>query len=211
MWHYILTGIIILLAFVAVMLGKPDSKVTEESYKKEVVSRFLQDGNLDRGEIESMLRSLPNSLERQLKPGAMCYSVTMVTIDKGTYTCPLCGSKTLYSGEDKYFPGNVDEFIPEFRRLVQQVKGVGVKLVEKQFCKKCSPNCKEPKLVLEITLPGDNTVHKVVDFWYEDLELLVAFTTGEVIHKAEREREVMLKKYKPRLEKLLGIEVPAKK
>ncbi|MCP4219909.1 MAG: hypothetical protein GY765_35080 [bacterium] len=211
MWQYIISGLVILLVFLAVILGKPGSNLSEDSYKEDVYTRFISDGKLQRGDIETMLNSLPESPGRDLQLGAMCYKVAFAKIDKGTYVCPKCGEKTIYSADRENFPGDIDKFIPEFRRLAQQIKGIDAKLVETEFCKKCSPDCTAPNLSLDITLPGETAIRTIKHIQKEDLQLLVEFTNGEVVHQASQGREVMMKDYTNRLKALLGVTVPPKK
>ncbi len=95
--------------------------------------------------------------------------------------------------------------IDQYKRILKQIKGLKIKLDENQFCRKCSPNIKDPQLVLNIKYDKEES-HQVKNFTLEDLKKLSEFTKGEVVYKDERGGESLIKANSARLKELLGLE-----
>jgi hypothetical protein len=121
------------------------------------------------------------------------------------YVCPQCGEKTLYTNQAAHV---VDWNLQPARRQIvelQKAAGATMALDESQFCRKCSPEVKDPKLVLKIEFT-DGKPHTVVGVSPDDLLLLTEFFSGKRAHDEGPQGEKPLKDYSKRLQELLGVE-----
>jgi hypothetical protein len=99
--------------------------------------------------------------------------------------------------------------VPDARRKndeLQKAAGASVTLDESQFCRKCSPEVKDPKLVLQIVY-ADGKPQTVVGVSPDDLTLLTELFSGKLVHDGGMSGEKPLKNYSKRLQELLGIEM----
>lgn len=163
---------------------------------------------LTREEIAKRLRKLQKSPPpRNLKPGAMCYAA-VIAPQRSEYICPVCGERTLYSLEASGHPERiwmVGQDIPRCRTLVKAITGLAVSLDEKEFCRKCSPGAKAPRLTLIIRYPGEEEPRRVPGITSNDLVLLQEFLSGKDRHKDSQDNETPLADTIPRLQELLGV------
>ena len=89
--------------------------------------------------------------------------------------------------------------------MLQEVAKASLSLDESQFCRKCSPGTKDPKLVLKIQY-DDGKTRNVAGISPEDLQLLTELFSGELVHDTGMMGEKPLKDYGERLRELLGHE-----
>jgi len=210
--EYLLTGIIVIIF--ALLLGFSGARgETKTGTAKNSSSGVAATKSFKRGDIQRRLINLSkNTAPTELATGAMCYRPAMPP-KKADYNCPKCGEKTLYNletAEDRNLEakaiGAVEVDIPNCRRTIKLIKGIDVSLDESQFCKKCSPDVKTPKLVLTINYE-DGKKHRVEDVTNDDLVLISEFLSGSDKHKDSGDVETPLKDHIKRLSELLGVEV----
>lgn len=205
MWQFILSALFIILLGIGIAAGTVGCKNKGKTYIEKYYSKFMQDNKLTREEIVSLLKNLPDTAENKLQMGAMCYKVAGPP-DRVEYTCVVCGSKTLYKRDNSSTPIHfIDRGIDYCRRRITLIHGIHVELDERQFCQKCSPDIKHPQLILKTTYEGQNNSHITTGINERDLDLLVEFTQGKVIHKGSQGRENLLHKHRNRIATLLGI------
>jgi hypothetical protein len=160
---------------------------------------------LSRAEIQQKLRKLAETPPpTKLKHGAACYDMA-VPPKRAEYVCPKCGEKTLYTNQmAQVADRDLDRARWNFKSL-QQAVNENIALDESQFCRKCSPEVKDPKLVLKIAF-ADGKPQSVVGVTPDDLLLLTEFFSGKLAHDAGMAGEKPLKDYSKRLRELLGVE-----
>jgi hypothetical protein len=206
MWQIIIALIIVIFIGVGLARGKTTEKSNPIPEPNKAYAGCIADGKLNRTEIISLLKNLPDNIDKQkLSHGAMCYAVAPF-LTKIEYVCPKCGARTLYTKEDEFYSiqHNILQ-LDSFRRLAAQIKGLNVKLDESRFCAKCSPNIKHPELILNVSYPDEKTAHQVKNFSPDDLRLMIELTEGKVIHQGNQDRETPLLDHKKRLEELFGV------
>ena len=133
--------------------------------------------------------------------GAMCYDMAMPP-ERGEYVCPVDGEKTLYT---TYMVNFIMYDLPAIRDIAGAMPGVTVTIDESQFCRICSPDIKDPQLIMTVNY-SDRT-HTVKGITTEDLKLMREFLTGKDRHKDDFDAESALKEYIPRLEELFGVTI----
>jgi hypothetical protein len=92
----------------------------------------------------------------------------------------------------------------EFAEL-QKVAGDRVALDESPLCRKCSPDAKQPSLILRIAY-DDRPAHATEGVTADDVRLVREFLVGGLLHVESNDAETPLRQHLPRLEKLLGIQ-----
>jgi hypothetical protein len=144
---------------------------------------------------------------------ATCYEIADPP-ETVQYICPKCGEKTLYKrgeGEEDIGSFGVNRFVEyelkSCRRAVKAIRTLDIALDESQFCKKCSPDSKSPKLVLIIKYKGEETPHRCEYVTLDDLRLLREFLAGYRKHTGPYDNKTPLKDHLERLSELLGIEI----
>ncbi len=159
---------------------------------------------LDRDAVRAMLKKVADSPPPQsLKMGAMCYDMAGPP-QRADYVCPKCGERTLY---EQGMAGIVEWQLPACRRELAELKkatGEAAALDESQFCRKCSPDAKEPKLALNLKYQGGQK-SSVAGVTPMDIRLVREFLTGKMVHQGEQDRETAMKDHLPRLKELLGV------
>ncbi len=142
---------------------------------------------------------------KTLAMGAMCYEMAAPP-ERAEYVCPACGEKTIYTIKRSEF---IQWYLPQARRMIKNlnIKGIGVKLDESQFCKKCSPKIENPQLCLHINYAGESKPHQVCSIYPNDIGLISEFMNGKVKHKTQNDEEEPLVKHIDRLQKLLGVNI----
>ncbi|MGV8120204.1 MAG: hypothetical protein AB2L14_10635 [Candidatus Xenobiia bacterium LiM19] len=165
--------------------------------------------NLSREEIAAKLKKLSESPPpKDLKMGAECYKVAMPP-DRAEYLCPVCGQRTLYASEKKgrsADAGFIEEDLPECRRLIKEIKGLDVSLNESEYCRKCSPDAKNPALILVVKYQGLGTPYRYRNIRSEDLILIREFMEGKDRHRDSYDFETPMKDHLKRLNELLGVQ-----
>ena len=191
---------------------------SNESPRQPTATTFdvpLSDKPLSRAELAARLERLAASpLPTELAPGAMCY-VPALLMPPDAYVCPTCGERTFYSrpvGSGGVGAGDTESAyrilelgIENYRQEVAKLASLSVALDESQFCRKCSPDVQDPKLVLVTKPPGAASAHRTVGVTSRDLVLLRRFAEGLNHHDYDRDGESPLKDYLPRIRELLGI------
>jgi hypothetical protein len=175
---------------------------------------------MDRETLARKLRELasrppPKDLETVV---AMCYKMAAPP-ETAEYVCPVCHEKTLYglpsTGAKDLNAGTsravwvLERELDSCRRLVKEIKGLAVELDESQFCRKCSPNVKEPALGLVVRYSGQKTAYRVWGVTADDLLLLNEFLSGKDRHAGGRDEQTPMKSHLERLEELLGVKLKA--
>jgi hypothetical protein len=145
--------------------------------------------------------------------GAMCYEVTAPRPEVD-YVCPKCGERTVYDGDASNTRRTKSEVTVaameiascrrEFAGLRKVTGDTTMSLDESQFCRKCSPNVSEPKLVLHFTHEGKP--RDIEDIKREDLKILCEFFTGRPLKK-DSSTSKHLEHRRHRLEQLLGVKI----
>lgn len=226
--QYILIALVILipLAVFAAKDGgaKPDGKkgpansspVPEEKPQAASIldEKAEPPPRMTRTDIEDRLEVLSESLAPQdLAPHAMCYDMA-APMRRVEYTCPKCGARTVYPSMDSVdeaadfeITGLVERDIAACRRKIKQIKGIELALDESEFCRKCSPDVKEPRVGLSVRYTGNKKLHKAWDVSLNDLRLIEEFLAGSDKHSDKFGRETPLKGHLGRLQELLGIKI----
>jgi hypothetical protein len=170
---------------------------------------------MDREALAKRLKELSTApVPKDLKPGAMCYEPAMLP-SKAEYMCPVCREKTLYALPEEGEKGialrelpmitsMVNSELPACRRLVKEIKGISAELEESEFCRKCHPEVKTPRLGLTLRYSDLAKPHQVWGVTADDLRLLVEFLDGKTKHVGEADRESPMKDHLKRLDELLG-------
>jgi hypothetical protein len=168
---------------------------------------------LTQKDIEKALEGLAASpAPETLSPGAMCYEPAMAP-DRFEYVCPEDGERTLYAVSGAP-PTVVTDFstletlvhqLESCRRTVATLReaGLPVRLDEGQFCRKCHPEVRSPRLVLLVERERGR-IHRVEGISYGDLRLLEAFVKRQAEVVDEFGRGSPLKDHIPRIKQLLG-------
>ena len=156
----------------------------------------------------------------------------MCCLDKVSYICPKCGTKTCYNnpdwdwlmslGTEKYIWNNNGYFepaifgknyvnivynIPYCRKEIQKIKGIHVDLDESEFCESCSFSNRRPTLYLKIKIDRQFRVIKTPNISSYDIQLLANFLNDNPIFYIETHNEETSSiNYIERLKELLGIE-----
>ncbi len=168
-----------------------------------------------RAELAARLERLAASPPpTELAPGAMCYDTAVAPL-RTEYVCPTCGEKTLYAQSDAEGGagrrvgaetlGVLRDGIEHYRREVERLASLSAALDESQLCKKCSPDVRDPEVVLVIAPPGATAPHRTAGVSPEDLRLLREFAAGADRHDLGPDGERPLKDYLPRIRELLGL------
>jgi len=137
----------------------------------------------------------------------------MMPPQSADYICPRCGERTLYQESTEKHRNQgialvVNHEIPECRREyaeLRKIAGEAVTLDESQFCRKCSPDITEPKLLFHI-IYEDGKPRDIPNIHAEDLRILREFLAGGLIHQQANDSQSALKQSLPRLQQLLGVE-----
>jgi hypothetical protein len=147
--------------------------------------------------------------------GAMCYKVS-VPRPEIAYICPKCGERTVYDGDTPTVKevkaeviGVVAKEIASCRREFAELRKVAgdttMSLDESQFCRKCSPNVTEPKLVLYFSYQGKP--REIKDISRDDLQILREFFAGRPLKENGATSKKQLEHRRHRLEQLLGVKL----
>jgi hypothetical protein len=206
MWQIIIALVIVVFIGVGIARGKTTEKSNAVLKPNKVYAECIADGKLNRTEIISLLKNLPDDIDRlKLSMGAMCYE-TIAISTRTEYVCPRCGARTLYTKEDETYAiqNNILE-LDSFRRLAAQIKGLKVNLDESQFCAKCSPGIKHPVLNINVIYAGEKAAHRVEKISKDDLKLMAELTQGKVTHMGAQDMETPMIEHKERLEQLFGV------
>lgn len=161
-------------------------------------------GLFSKQQIKEKLEMLANTPAPELlKSGAMCYKVAAPP-NRTEYVCPLCGERTLHTDNNARF---IERELPVCRTLTDSIGGIDLILDEKLFCKKCSPDSKEPSLCIHTKFAGDTTANTICDIDSNDMQLLYEFMKGKLTHSDDYDNETPLKNYTERLSELLGVKI----
>jgi hypothetical protein len=136
----------------------------------------------------------------------MCYDMAGPP-QRAEYVCPTCGERTVYEKNQAQL---VEWELPSCRREFKKLRetaGEAVILDEGSFCRACSPEVEEGKLVLTL-LFQDGQTKSVEQITAEDIRLLDEFLSGKRMHVEWNDGETPLKQYLPRLQKILGVSIP---
>ncbi|MBU0487794.1 MAG: hypothetical protein KKA07_18440 [Bacteroidetes bacterium] len=216
MWYI---AIIITLA-AGIIIGVKTGIFSGSSEDAEEIKIGGTDGNIEndsikplysKAQIEKKLKQLaeappPDSLSF----GAMCYSMAMPP-ETGAYVCPVCGEKTLYNRDNYESWFRIEELlsgdIAACRSQVKYIKGINIALDESQFCKKCSPDVKNPQLCLLVNIDQTSDTTKVCGIGYSDVQILGEFLNGSLVHHGERDSREPLADRITRIQQLLGVSI----
>jgi hypothetical protein len=145
----------------------------------------------------------------------MCYK-TAGPPDRVDYVCPRCGERTVYARGGAASEGVraaswemselVGRRLEECRRQVLGIRDHGVSLDETEFCGKCRPDVREPRLALVVRLTGEEGERRTAGVSPEDVAVVAEFLEGKDRHDAGRDREEPLKDHAKRIAELLGLE-----
>ncbi|MFA6032730.1 MAG: hypothetical protein WC889_07535 [Myxococcota bacterium] len=216
--HYLVLGLVVVAAallflFAAPRTGsaqKPSTSsvpVTAQAGDKSPAPKTDTEKFQARQWLEQKLLKLQNSSPKIEKDiSAMCYKMVFDSTTKD-YICPKDGERTQYPLRKSGRFLAID--IEPMRDMIKNFNAIYLLLDESEFCKKCSPNVKDPQLVLVVKIPGMPD-HRIRGVTREDVILIKEFSEGKEVHKGSHDEETPLKDYLPRIEKLLGISVDKK-
>lgn len=207
MWHIIIL-IVVSVVFVLGITGcfTKNSNGTSAYTDSTATSTFdTIKGPVSKSEIRERLIELSKSIgPARLNQGAMCYEMSAPP-NRYEYVCPKCGEKTLYTSDHSL--AETASEIENYRQSVSGMNGLDITLDESQFCKKCSPDIKNPALYINIKYVDDAQVHKVCCVTQTDFSLMYEFLCGSKVHRLFNETEVPLKDYLDRLQTLFDISI----
>ncbi len=208
MW-YIIGAIVIGIGFLLSCNFKPPEN---NNIENAVSSSIIISPNdtikpmYSKKDIERKLRKLSKTPRpEKLAFGAECYEMS-VPPETASYNCPECGNKTLYKLEQGYTE-LVRWGIIACRNEIKDVKGINIKLDESQFCKKCKPDIKEPKLLLLVNINKNKDTTKVWNINYIDIRLIKNFLNDDLKYKGEQDAEAPLVHRIDRIQELLGVKL----
>lgn len=188
---------------------KPGSPAEPPAAEKPAPSQ----NNEKRKLRERLITLKKSSPPKKLKMGAMCYDIAGPP-QRIDYICPSCNNKTVYSLDMDKSEGLENRFtvcwivtyeLPFCRRFITGIKGIDITLDEKEFCRTCTPDVKDPSLGIVISY-GDEK-HTCKGIRDDDLKLIKEFLEGSPVHKGAQDQETPLKDHLPRLQQLLGITI----
>ena len=191
----------LLLLLVSIGCSRPDAK---HRHPHEMAS----EEDSSQAHIRKHLRLLAQtSAPQSLIPRGTCY-IQALPPNRVEYACPECGNKTLYANPEGKRDSNVRFIARELqacRRLVSQIQGLNAKLDESSFCKSCTPDAGKRELVLVVEYKDTGKIHTVHGIQLDDLQLLVEFSAGKLVHDMGLGGERPLKEFLICLEELLGV------
>jgi len=206
-------AIAIAVFFLAILLGFSSGckKNSNREYEKQKMVMSEKAGFIHRSDIHNVLIALSKTEPpKNLRVGAQCYS-TEGPSSVVQYVCPKCGEKTLYKLSEVADTLCINSFIERelesCRRIVKAIKNLNIILDESQYCRKCSPNVKSPKLALIVKYSDEEALHRCEEITIDDLRLLNEFLSGEYKHVSDYDAETPLKNHVKRLSELLGVEI----
>jgi hypothetical protein len=206
---FIAATILIAISFVGCKDSAGDTPAQKSSGTGQTSDSIVLK-NATKADMLKQLKKLANTdPPKTLQLGAMCYEMAAPP-DRAEYVCPTCNEKTLHVTPRDGI-GEIAEFLSwqldNCRRQVKKIKGLNVALDESSFCKKCQPGDVKHELALIITYEESKAPHRVAPISDNDLQLLIEFTRGKVIHDDGPGGEEPLKKSMKRLEVLLGVKL----
>jgi len=216
MWYII---IIVFLAFGMVFISKftfqnPKAK-SDNKYYKTIDPPLNQNdtikGMFSRKQIDQKLEYLAKTpAPVKMAFGAECYKIAIINRAVNEYVCPVCGEKTIYKknkDEDNfdYIDHILNKEIPSCRLELEKIKGINIKLDEKQFCSHCSPAIENPKLNLLVNIAGQTDTTIVSNISPMDIRLIREFLDGKLVHQDDYDFESPLKDNIDRIKELMGV------
>lgn len=195
--------IIIIITFVGAVSFACTAYALQKQVDTKKTTQEKSNKRLSSDEIRSQLKMLslkpvPNDIEMR---GAMCYDVAMPP-ERTEYVCPTDGSKTLYTREMVHL---IEYELPAIRSFAESMPSVSVSIDESEFCKKCSPTIKKPRV--NMTIHYSDRSHTVKGISIRDIMIMHAFLSGNDRYKDEYDAETALQDLIPRLEQLLGVTI----
>lgn len=216
MW-YIAIGAFLILGFVFStkrMRISHESKQECKNHKILLNSLDTKDdtikGMFSKKQIDQKLKRLSETpAPTNLSFGAMCYEMVAVDTKNHEYVCPLCGEKTVYKKDkDKTRFFYIDGLLWNLeacRKEIQTVRGINIKLDEKQFCSHCSPKIERPELYLLVNIAGQSDTTRISAISFTDIQLIREFLEDKLIHRTDNDGETPLIENIARIKELLGI------
>ena len=215
MW-YIIVGIILLTgAVLGTKMVCQNPKENSEKHKhlgtnsgfglNDTVKAMFSKKQID-DKLKRLAETPPPS---KLSYGAECYEKVYREYSVYEYVCPNCGEKTVYKDSKNHKNRAIIEILDNnlgaCRNEIEKVKGINIKLDEKEFCEHCSPNTKNPKMYLLVNIAGQNDTAHISDFSYLDIRMIHEFLEDELIHQDDQDFESPLKDNIERIKELLGM------
>ena len=159
--------------------------------------------SLSLSEIDLLLDRLESMEPPERVMGAMCYA-PMAYPEVAEYICPICGEKTLYSGNQCSM---IEWELPGMRRTAVSIDSLtdfSVSLDESQFCHFCSETEAEvPATFLRVwTSDSTEVVNRVSSM---DLRILEGFLHGNLYYLTSNDSQEPLRKHAERIRQLLGL------
>lgn len=165
--------------------------------------------SLSREQIQKKLKTLGARKAPKPRPGAMCYSPIGNLEDEWEYvweyTCPKCGEKTLYRGDNSRFVARRVEACRREFNILKGVSDLSLDLNESSYCSYCSPEAQTHQLALVVNY-ADGSSHTNPSVSLGDLRILGDFLKGELSYTTDTDGIEPLKEKLPRLRELLGVE-----
>jgi len=200
MWYI---AVIIVLTFGFAFTNKISAQ-TKKNSKNEIQSKEKLEIVNDtikplysKKQIEDKLNYLAKTPPpTDLSFGAMCYSVIITAFGQSTYICPICGERTIYNvnflNKNKDWLNAIAMELESYRREVEKINGINIRLDESQLCGHCSPKVEKPEFSLLINVGGESdttTLRKITD---SDIRKIKEFLDGKLIYRTENDFEFPL-------------------
>jgi len=159
--------------------------------------------SLSMDQIHFLLAKLKKEEAPESVCGAMCYSPMEIPFS-AEYICPVCGEKTIYTGNQSAF---FQWELGAARRLAESIDSstaFSVVLDESEYCEFCCENGSgRPVLVLRVTHEeGEETANSVS---VTDLRMLNSFLQGSLFWVTSNDGQEPLRDHVGRMAELLGI------
>ncbi|MFA6032728.1 MAG: hypothetical protein WC889_07525, partial [Myxococcota bacterium] len=177
--HYLILGLVVAAAALLFLFAAPrtgsaqksstsSAPVTAQAGDKSPAPKTDTEKFQARQWLEQKLLKLQNSSPKiDIASGADCYKPASPPATED-YICPKDGERTQYPVSQAYDSAH---HIAYMRKMVRDFNAIYLSIDESELCKKCSPNNKDPQLVLIVKIPG-MPVHRFRGVTLEDIVLI---------------------------------------
>jgi hypothetical protein len=158
--------------------------------------------NLTREGVRQLLQELASSATPKNLSRGGCLRVK-VPPDTVIYVCSVCRAKTPYT--DHALRLFIWDELPECRDIAGSIAGLDVRLDERSLCRKCKSDVSAPDVCLEIRYEDESAEHRACGIAYNQVALVSELVARKSKHRDRNGREIPLKWYVKRLERLFGV------
>jgi predicted RNA-binding Zn-ribbon protein involved in translation (DUF1610 family) len=214
MWYIIIAGCLLIGLFFTTKFRSCNTPGQQSNTNHSIIAQGNENDTIkdmfSRQQIDQKLKHLAETpAPKNLSFGAECYEKVFREYNVYEYSCPVCGEKTVYKNDQNNnnydLMETLDLNLNRCRIEIEKVKGINIKLDEKEFCEHCSPKLSNPKMYLLINIAGQKDTTKISNFYYWDIRLIQEFLDDKLIHKDDQDSESPLKDNIIRIKELLGI------